>query len=60
MAAAKAPLPPFEGGRYVSPSGATAARNYKYSGGDLSKLYKYFLSPMAQFCVDHFTPRWLA
>ena len=26
--------------------------NYKYHGGDLSLMYKYALSPFAQFCVD--------
>lgn len=33
-----------------------ALRNYQYAGADLSMTYKYVLSPLAQFCVDHFTP----
>lgn len=33
---------------------------YRYNGQDLSLLYKYVLSPLAQFCVDNLTPRWLA
>ncbi len=35
-------------------------RNYKYHGGDSSPIYKYVLSPFAQFCVDNFTPMWVA
>lgn len=34
--------------------------NYKYNGGDSSPVYKYVLSPIAQFFVDNFLPRWLA
>lgn len=37
-----------------------AIRTYKYSGGDASLTYKYVLSPFAQFCVDYFTPTWVA
>ena len=33
---------------------------YQYSGGDSSPVYKYFLSPLAQFCVDTFMPRTVA
>ena len=35
-------------------------RSYQYHGGDLSPVYKHFLSPFAQYCVDHFTPCWMA
>jgi hypothetical protein len=35
-------------------------RTYKYNGGDRSPIYLYFLSPLAQYMVDHFTPEWLA
>lgn len=35
-------------------------RNYQYKGGDSSPIYKYALSPLAQFCVETFTPRWVA
>ena len=34
--------------------------NYKYHGGDSSPVYKYVLSPIAQFGVDYFTPVWMA
>jgi ethanolaminephosphotransferase len=35
-------------------------RTYKYHGGDLSPVYKYVLSPFAQWCVDTFIPTWMA
>jgi ethanolaminephosphotransferase len=41
-------------------AGATALRNYQYRGQDLSLTYKYVLSPLAEWCVDHLTPAWLA
>ncbi len=34
--------------------------NYSYRGGDASLTYKYVLSPLAQFCVDHFVPMTMA
>lgn len=34
--------------------------SYKYSGGDSSPVYKYVLSPFAQYCVDRFIPLWFA
>ena len=40
-----------------------AARNlphYQYKGEDRSLLYYYVLSPLAAFCVNRLTPRWLA
>jgi ethanolaminephosphotransferase len=33
---------------------------YQYSGGDSSPVYKYVLSPFAQFCVDNFIPKFVA
>jgi len=33
---------------------------YKYVGGDNSFLYRYVLSPWAQWLVDTFTPTWMA
>lgn len=33
---------------------------YKYNGGDRSYIYKYILSPWAEFCVDTFIPKWVA
>jgi hypothetical protein len=41
---------------YLTNDGKEALKNYKYSGADLSLIYKYILSPWAQYCVDHFTP----
>jgi ethanolaminephosphotransferase len=37
-----------------------AIRSYQYRGGDTSLLYRYALSPFAQFCVDYLTPRSVA
>lgn len=34
--------------------------NFQYKGSDTSPVYKYFLSPFAQLCVDKFTPLWIA
>lgn len=36
-----------------------ALRDYTYRGGDTSYIYKYLLSPLAQFCVD-LIPTWVA
>ena len=33
--------------------------HFEYQGEDLSLLYKYVLSPLASFCVNHLTPIWL-
>ncbi|CAE7431951.1 captC, partial [Symbiodinium microadriaticum] len=33
---------------------------YKYNGGDRSYIYKYILSPWAEYCVDTFIPKWVA
>lgn len=35
-----------------SPADQEAIRNYAYRGGDSSLLYKYILSPFAQYLVD--------
>jgi len=45
---------------YVSEEGAAKLRAYKYSGGDGSMIYKYFLAPTAQYLVDNYIPEWLA
>eukprot|EP00592_Proboscia_alata_P001721 CAMPEP_0194374400 /NCGR_PEP_ID=MMETSP0174-20130528/22819_1 /TAXON_ID=216777 /ORGANISM="Proboscia alata, Strain PI-D3" /LENGTH=458 /DNA_ID=CAMNT_0039153953 /DNA_START=123 /DNA_END=1499 /DNA_ORIENTATION=- len=50
----------FNGGYYISQSGARKLRAFQYSGMDLSLLYKHVLSPLAQHIVDHYTPRTLA
>lgn len=41
---------------YITPHGRAAVKEYKYKGEDRSLLYKYILSPLAQACVDNFTP----
>ena len=35
-------------------------KHHVYRGYDNSFIYKYVLSPVAQYCVDHFTPRTLS
>lgn len=35
-------------------------RRFQYQGQDRSLLYYYVFSPLAQFCVDRLTPRWIA
>ena len=39
---------------------AAALKSFKYKGADLSLLYHYLLSPLAQWCVDALTPVWAA
>lgn len=39
---------------------AAALRAHVYSGDDHSLLYKHALSPLAAYCVEAFTPRWMA
>ena len=45
---------------FVSASGAEAIKKFKYSGEDNSLLYKYILSPLAQYFVDNWTPKHIA
>jgi hypothetical protein len=45
---------------FLSEEGEKKLPAYKYSGSDASYIYKYFLSPTAQFVVDKFIPIWLA
>jgi ethanolaminephosphotransferase len=45
---------------YISPQNANNLITYKYSGSDLSLLYKHFFSPIAQFLVDRIIPEWMA
>ena len=45
---------------YFEPQQRKALASCKYAGGDTSLIYKYLLSPLAQFCVDIGCPRWLA
>lgn len=46
--------------KYISKEGEKNLKTFNYAGDDPSYLYKYVNSPLAQFIVDHFTPRWLA
>ncbi len=50
----------FYGEEIISKQKFEAFRNYKYAGSDLSILYKYFYSPMADFMVEKLIPPWLA
>lgn len=45
---------------YMTPAGRLGLPRYQYKGRDDSLYYKYIASPFAQYCVDTFTPRWLA
>lgn len=45
---------------FLSPTAARELPHYTYKGQDQSLLYAYVLSPLAGWCVDHLTPRWMA
>ena len=45
--------------RFISPNGASSLRNFKYNGEDQSLIYKYILSPLAEFLV-RLLPKWIA
>ena len=45
---------------YITEEGRAALKRYKYVGEDRSLLYKYVLSPWAEFCVVWLTPEWVA
>ena len=45
---------------YINDGKQENLKSYKYVGTDKSLLYKYFLSKIANFCVDYLTPEWLA
>ena len=45
---------------YLSDDARRQLPNYKYRGTDLSLVYKYVLSPLAQWFVDNVTPLWVA
>jgi len=46
-------------GYYISPHAASSLVNFKYCGASLSPVYKYILSPLANFFVE-FLPTWIA
>lgn len=41
---------------YLTPNAVRRLPDYQYSGMDMSYLYKYILSPLAGWLVDHCTP----
>lgn len=41
---------------YLNSEARRNLKNYQYRGSDNSLLYKYVLSPLAQFCVEKFIP----
>jgi len=45
---------------YLSPHAARRLPHYQYDGADTSHLYKYVLAPFATWCVEKFTPTWIA
>ena len=45
---------------FLTPEAARALHYYEYKGEDRSLLYRYILSPLAQYFVDNYTPKWLA
>ena len=45
---------------YLSPNAVKRLPQYHYRGADLSPFYKHVLSPFASWCVDTFTPSWVA
>ena len=45
---------------YLTAEAAAAIPKFQYRGEDRSLLYKYVLSPLAQYLVDHWTPSTLA
>ena len=45
---------------YVTPAGAAALRSYRYIGADHSLLYRYLLSPFADWVVARLIPLWVA
>jgi ethanolaminephosphotransferase len=42
---------------YLTPAGAEGLRRYRYVGADHSLLYKYLLSPWAEWVLQHAIPR---
>ncbi len=45
---------------FLTPTERKNVLIYQYHGGDSSPIYKYILSPFAQFLVDYATPKWMA
>ena len=51
---------PSQGVYLTTESSKAAVRAFRYRGEDRSLLYKYALSPLAEFCVTRLTPLWIA
>ena len=45
---------------FLSDEAVNNLPQFQYRGKDLSLLYHYVLSPLADFCVNKLTPRWVA
>ena len=45
---------------YVPEDQENNLKEYKYSGGEASLIYKHIISPLAQKIVDTIIPIWLA
>jgi ethanolaminephosphotransferase len=45
---------------FLTPQAAKELPHYQYNGEDRSLIYRFILAPLALFCVNHLTPRWLA
>jgi ethanolaminephosphotransferase len=45
---------------YLSSDARQNLLRYQYKGADLSLMYQYILSPLAAFCVTHWTPKTMA
>lgn len=54
------PPPHDEKTRLLTSRQCDNVRLFAYHGSDSSLVYKFFLSPLAQGCVDWFTPAWMA
>ena len=44
----------------LSEKNLAMVHKFQYHGSDTSPIYQYILSPFAQFCVENFTPFWMA
>lgn len=44
----------------ITLKGVNNLKNYKYSGGDGSFMYKHVMGPLAQVFLDKFVPEWIA
>ena len=47
-------------GSILGPAARANLHTFRYRGTDHSLLYKYLLSPWAEYCVQRLTPLWVA